>query len=200
MKKKGKFIVIYGINGTGKSTQVKNTIDYLERKKIKVQYLKYPIYDLRPEGPFIDKYLRDEKFRKKNPQTTEQLQTKYAKNRKRFEGKLKNILAKGTWVVAEDYLGTGIAWGLTWGADLEYLEDINRNLLQPDLTILLHGKRFLTALEKGHRNESNEEKMSISKNFHRLLACRYDWKLIDSNQEIKEVSRDIQKQIRLLSK
>jgi dTMP kinase len=198
--KRGKFIVIYGINGTGKSTQVELTLKYLKKKKLDVQYLKYPIYDLKPEGPFINKYLRDEKFRKKNPQTTEELQRKYAKNRKRFEPKLKKMLKEGKWVLAEDYSGTGIAWGLTWGSDLEYLEDINRNLLQPDLTILLHGKRFLTALEKSHRNESNEEKMNISKNFHRLLAYRYDWKIVDSNQKIAEVAKDIQKQIRLIIK
>lgn len=200
MKKKGKFIVIYGINGTGKSTQVKRTLEYLEKRKIKVNYLKYPIYDLKPEGPFIDKYLRNPQFRKENPQTTEELQKKYAKNRKRFEPKLKEMLKKGEWVLAEDYVGTGICWGLTWGADLEYLEEINRNLLQPDLAILLHGKRFLTALEKNHRNESNEEKMSISKNFNRLLAYRYDWVLINCNQKVDEVAKDIQKQIRLIEK
>lgn len=200
MKKKGKFIVIYGINGTGKSTQVKKTLEYLKKKKIKVNYLKYPIYDLEPEGPFIDKYLRNPQFRKENPQTTDELQKKYAKNRKRFEPKLKEMLKKGDWVLAEDYVGTGVCWGLTWGADLEYLEEINRNLLQPDLAILLHGKRFLTALEKNHRNESNEEKMSISKNFNRLLAYRYDWVLINCNQKVDEVSKDIQKQIKLIEK
>ncbi len=198
--KKGKFIVIYGINGTGKSTQIKRILEYLEKNKIKVNYLKYPIYDLEPEGPFIDKYLRNPQFRKENSQTTEELQKKYAKNRKRFEPKLKEMLKKGEWVLAEDYVGTGICWGLTWGADLEYLEEINRNLLQPDLAILLHGKRFLTALEKNHRNESNEEKMSISKNFNRLLAYRYDWTLINCNQKVDEVSKDIQKQIRLIEK
>jgi dTMP kinase len=193
--KKGKFIVIYGVNGTGKSTQVKELLQYLKKIKIKVNYLKYPIYDLEPEGPFIDKYLRDTKFREENPQTAEELQDKYAKNRKKFEPELKKILEKGEWVLAEDYVGTGISWGLTWGADLRYLEKINKNLLRPDLAILLHGERFLSAVEKKHRNESNNEKINLSKNFHELLANKYDWKVINCNQKIDKVAGDIRKQI-----
>jgi len=198
--KKGKFIVIYGVNGTGKSTQVEKIIQYLEEEKIKVNSLKYPIYDLSPEGLFIDKYLRDSDFRKKNPQTTEELQKKYAENRKRFEPKLKKILEKGEWVLAEDYTGTGICWGLTWGASLEYLEKINNNLYQPDLSILLSGERFLSSLEKGHRNESDDEKINISRNFHELLSQRYGWKSVNSNQKIKEVTEDIKKELKPLIK
>ena len=169
VKKGGKFIVIYGVNGTGKSTQIKQTLKYLREKGLKVKYLKYPIYDLEPEGPFIDKYLRNEEFRKENAQTTEQLQEKYMLNRKRFQPKLENILDSGVWVLAEDYTGTGIAWGLTWGASLKYLEKINEGLLEPDLAILLDGDRFLTAVEKSHRNESNEEMIRVAKKFHKEL-------------------------------
>jgi len=198
--KKGRFIVVYGVNGTGKSTQVKNILRYLKGEKIKANYLKYPIYDLAPEGPFIDKYLRDPEFCKKNPQTTEELQIKYAKNRRRFEPELKKRLDNGEWVLAEDYIGTGVCWGLTWGADLKYLEEINADLIQPDLAILLHGERFLSAVEKKHRNESNNERIDISKNFHELLACRYDWKIVNCNQKINEVTKDIQEEIRLINK
>ncbi len=198
--KKGKFIVVYGVNGTGKSTQVKNLLQYLKKIKIKVNYLKYPVYDLKPEGPFIDKYLRDFNFRGKNPQTTEELQEKYAKNRKRFEPELKKKLEKGEWVLAEDYTGTGFSWGLTWGSDLEYLEKINKNLLEPDLAILLHGKRFLSAVERKHRNESNDEKINISKNFHRLLADKYGWKLVNCNQTIDKVAKDIQEELKSFTK
>ena len=194
--KKGKFIAIYGINGIGKTTQVEILVKYLQSLGIKASRLKYPVYNLEPEGPFIYKYLREPKFREKNELSTDELQQKYADNRKRYEGDLRKRLKSGEWIVAEDYTGTGIAWGLTWGGDLEYLEQINKNLLEPDLSILMHGKRFNTAIEKDHRNEMEQERIQICKNFHLLLADKYGWRKINANQEIEKVKKDIIKLIR----
>jgi thymidylate kinase len=163
----------------------------LKNKGLKVSRLKYPIYDLEPEGPFIHKYLREPEFRAKNPQTTDELQKKYAENRRRYEKTLKDRLDKGEWIVAEDYVGTGLAWGLTWGGDLDYLEKINEDLYPADISILMHGERFETAIEKGHRNEGEAERIQICKNFHFLLAGRYGWKIVDANQEVEEVSGEI---------
>jgi dTMP kinase len=194
--KKGKFIAIYGINGIGKTTQVEILVKYLQSQGLKVSRLKYPVYNLEPEGPFIYKYLRDPKFRKKNEISTDELQQKYADNRTRYEKELKKRLRSGEWMIAEDYLGTGIAWGLVWSGDLEYLEKINKDLLKPDLSILMHGKRFGTAIEKDHRNEMEAEKIQICKNIHLLLADRYGWKKIDANREIEKVKKDIVRLIR----
>jgi len=188
---RGKFIAIYGINGIGKTTQVELLVEYLNKNGKNASRLKYPIYDLEPEGPFIYKYLRDPDFRNGNELTTHKLQKKYADNRLRYEAELKNRLENGEWIVAEDYIGTGIAWGLTWGGDLEYLEEINQNLLKPDMEILMHGDRFTTAIEKDHRNEMETERIKICKNFHNLLADRYGWKKMNASQKIEKVHKDI---------
>jgi len=190
---KGKFIAIYGTNGIGKTTQVEKLVEFLCAQGKDAHRLKYPVYDLKPEGPFIHSYLRDPKFRKKNNLTTHELQKKYADNRRRYEKELKKRLAKGEWIIAEDYVGTGIVWGLTWGGDLEYLEKVNQKLLKPDVEILMHGERFLTALEKDHRNEMEPERIEICKNFHILLAESYDWDIVDANQSVKKVHDDIVK-------
>lgn len=191
--RKGKFVAIYGINGIGKTTQVELLVAYLKKKGKNASRLKYPIYDLKPEGSFIHNYLRDPKFRKKNELSTHQLQKKYADNRTRYEKELKKRLKNGEWIVAEDYVGTGIAWGLTWGGDLEYLEGINKRLLKPDLEILMHGDRFLTAIEKGHRNETDDERIRICKNFHSLLAGKYGWKKVGAMGKIEKVHKDMVK-------
>jgi thymidylate kinase len=196
--KKGKFIAIYGINGIGKTTQVELLVEYLKKQGENTSRLKYPIYDLEPEGPFIYKYLRDPQFRKKNEISTHELQKKYADNRKRYEKELKQRLSNGEWIVAEDYTGTGIAWGLTWGGELEYLEKINAKLLKEDIAILIYGKRFLTAIEKNHRNEMESERIAICNNFHRLLADRYGWVKVNANQKIKKVQANIIEQIEIL--
>ena len=187
----GKMITLYGINGIGKTTQVELLVQFLISQGKRASRLKYPLYDLDPEGPFIYAYLRDADFRQENELSTEALQQKYADNRKHYEAELKRRLSEGEWIVAEDYTGTGIAWGLTWGADLEYLEAINRDLHQPDLNILMHGERFDTAIEAGHRNETAEERIKICKNIHLLLAEHYEWQQVNANQSIERVAKDI---------
>ncbi|NTW14408.1 MAG: hypothetical protein HGA31_05275 [Candidatus Moranbacteria bacterium] len=188
---RGKFIAVYGINGIGKTTQVESLVAFLRSRGLKAERLKYPVYDLEPEGPFIHRYLREPEFREKNPLSTEELQSKYAENRRRYEPILEDRLAAGEWIVAEDYIGTGIAWGLTWGADLEYLEKINRDLRPTDLSMLLHGDRFDTAIEKDHRNEMEAERIAICKNFHFLLGERNGWKRVDANRSVDEVATDM---------
>lgn len=192
-KKPGKFIAIYGTNGIGKTTQTERLVAFLQSKGKNASRLKYPIYDLAPEGPFIYKYLRDPKFRTKNELSTHELQKKYADNRKRYERELKKKLDNGEWIVAEDYIGTGIAWGLTWGGDLGYLEKINEKLFQANLSILMHGDRFVTAIEKDHRNEMDSDRIKICKNFHFLLSRLHGWKLVNANQSVSKVQGDMRK-------
>lgn len=188
---KGKFIAIYGINGIGKTTQVDLLVENLRSQGLNASRLKYPIYDLEPEGNFIYQYLRNPEFRKKNELTTHQLQEKYAANRLRYQEDLKKRLAMGEWIIAEDYIGTGVAWGLTWGGDLEFLEEINRDLLNEDLSILMHGDRFTSAIEKEHRNEMESERIKICKNFLLLLKHKYNWRVVDAEQEIEKVQMDL---------
>lgn len=191
--KRGRFIAIYGINGIGKTTQVEILVKYLQSQGRKASRLKYPVYNLEPEGPFIYKYLRDPQFRANNELSTNELQQKYADNRTRYEPELHQRLAAGEWIVAEDYVGTGIAWGLTWGGNLEYLEEINQKLFAADLSILMHGERFGTAIEKDHRNEMEAERIQICKNFHLLLAEKYGWKMVNANQSVEKVKEDLRK-------
>ena len=188
---KGKMIVVYGINGIGKTTQVELLVKYLQEQGHAASRLKYPVYDLEPEGPFIYKYLRDPKFRAAHPKTTAELQLLYVENRRRYEPELRERLDEGEWIIAEDYIGTGIAWGLTWGSDLDYLEKINEGLLQPDMSILMTGERFTSALEKDHRNEMDDERMRICKNFHTLLGQRYGWKVIHANDTLEVVQMQL---------
>jgi thymidylate kinase len=196
--KRGKFIAIYGTNGIGKTTQTERLVAFLQAYGKNASRLKYPIYDLEPEGSFIYKYLRDPKFRAKNELSTHELQKKYADNRKRYEKELKRRLNNGEWIVAEDYLGTGIAWGLTWGGNLEYLEKINSKLFKTDLAILMHGERFNTAIEKDHRNEMNADRIQICKNFHFLLSRLHSWKIVNANQKVDKVQRDLRKIVKNL--
>ncbi len=192
----GRMIALYGVNGIGKTTQAELLVEFLRSQGNKnVNRVKYPVYDLEPEGPFLHQYLRNEDFRANHPQTTEELQLKYAENRRRYEPELKSRLASGEWIVAEDYAGTGIAWGLAWGANIDFLEEINVGLYQPDVSILMYGERFDTAIETGHRNETESERIRICNSFLWLLGERFEWDRVDAHQSREAVAADINRVI-----
>lgn len=182
---RGKFVVVYGMNNLGKSTLLAGLLEHLEEHEVPVSYLKYPIYDL-PSGRRVNVYLREG-----NPEglTAIQAQDIFAQNRRDYEPQLTDRLQNGEWIIAEDYTGTGIAWGVTYGVPLEALEEINRELLEPDLAILLDGERFTSGIEKNHRHEGSGF-WEVGRKVHLQMAERYGWNLVSANQEREAVLQD----------
>lgn len=182
--KKGKFIVFYGVNNLGKSTQIKRLIAKLTELKIPVEYLKYAVYDLAPSGPIINEYLR-----KGNPYslTPREFQIMQIVNRTHYESVLKQKLDEGTWIIAEDYTGTGIAWGVGAGVDKDFLIRANSHLLKEDLALFFYGTRFASGIEKVHTHEQNDELTRIVAATHEELADLYGWKKVFANQTEDEV-------------
>ncbi|MBI3485631.1 hypothetical protein HY025_01655 [Candidatus Daviesbacteria bacterium] len=174
---KGKFIVIYGANNLGKTTQAKILVDVLKEKGYAAAYVKYPIYDLAPTGPKLNAILRGGE---KLPSELE-LQKIFVQNRFDFQPKLLEMLNQGTWVVAEDYKGTGMAWGMVRNLKIEDLEKMNEGLVDEDLAILLFGERFKNSVEKNHINEENEQVWQKGQEKHLKLAEKFNWLKISAN-------------------
>ena len=185
---KGKLIVIYGINNLGKSTQAKLLVSTLNERGYTTEYLKYPIYDLEPTGPKINKILRGGGAQKISEIDLQRL---YAQNRFDYQSVLSKTLARGIHVIAEDYTGTGIAWGVAKGAALDSLEQINQGLLVEDIAILLDGERFLEGKESEHLHERDDDLMHRCRQTHLDLAKRYHWRIIPANGSIENVNNSI---------
>lgn len=186
--REGLFIVIYGTNNIGKSTQVKMLLEAFTKAGLEVEHLKYPIYDLKPTGPKINKILRGGKEQKISEA---ELQEIYAQNRRDFQLQLCKKIDESVNIIAECYTGTGLAWGWTKGADLEKLIKMNRGLVVPDIAILLDGERFLSGKEENHLHEANDEWMEKCRKNFLELAARFNWEVVNANQEPEEVHRDI---------
>ena len=185
-KQGGKLIAIYGINNLGKTTQARMLVDHLEKEGISADYLKYPLYSFAPSGPLINGYLRND-----NPHqfSAREFQIIHVLNRTQYDAALRARLASGEWIVVEDYVGTGIAWGIGAGVDEVFLSDINSHLVREDLAFLLDGNRFLEGKEIGHIHEENESLMQNVRTIHTTLAERNGWFMVNAN-ESKEVVHD----------
>jgi len=186
----GLFIALYGINNIGKSTQVSNLKEQLEEIGKSVKVLKYPIYELEPTGPQINHFLRDPEA----PEVSgESFQMLYIQNRLDYEPELEKLLQEYDIVLAEDYVGTGMAWGMTQGVPYKWLQ--GRNMQYPqkkaDLEILMDGERFLSGKEKDHRNEDNDEAIETTRKNLLWLAERHRWPVVNANQTEKEVTDDL---------
>jgi len=184
---KGKFITVYGINGIGKTTQTEKL-----SAKIGGARIKYPIYNLAPSGPILNDYLRNG-----NPYrlTPREAQMFYAMNRGQYEPSLLKYLNndKKAVMIAEDYTGTGIAWGMATGVDKKFLLDINSHLLTESLSILMTGERFSSGIEKDHKHEKNYELIKKVNEIHLELAEEFGWHVINANQPEEKVHNDIWK-------
>jgi len=186
--KKGKFIVFYGINNLGKTTQAKILVDRLNSVGIKTEHLKYPIYELSPSGKLLNAYLREG-----NPHklSVREAQIIYASNRTQYEKELVKKLDNGINIIAEDYTGTGIAWGIGTGVDEAFLKYLNSHLLKEDLAFLFDGQRFMEAKEKSHKHESNDFLTDEVRWAHLKLGQEYNWTKINANQTINEIHTQI---------
>lgn len=199
----GKFIVIYGANNLGKTIQTRLLTKRLIDNGENILLVKYPIYTLKPTGPKINKILRDPSERDRNIKEFD-FQKLYTQNRFDFQPTLKLLLSSGFTVLAEDYLGTGIAWGVTNSIKndgeneknmtklISKFEKLNKGLLKPDVAILLDGERFLSGIEKKHRNEDTGNSVwELNRKVYQRLAERYSWKSVKANQTIESVHIDI---------
>lgn len=186
--KRGKLIVFYGINNLGKTTQGEILLEYLKKKGIAAEYVKYALYDLEPSGPILSDYLR-----KGNPYelSAREFQLTQVINRTQYQPILEKKLNEGTWIIAEDYTWTGVAWGIGFGVNKAFLEKINSHLLAEDLAILFDGERFMEGVEKVHQHEQNNKLTEDVRAIHLELASEKKWPIIQSDQTKSVVHQHI---------
>lgn len=139
-------VVLEGLDGAGKSTQVKKLRDYLESLFGEIEYIHFPRYDAPVYGSLISRFLRGDFGSNENvhPQLVALL---FAEDRHGAAPQMKEKLAEGGTVLLDRYVYSNIAYQCAklsdekeaktlrdWIFNTEYGEF---SLPRPDLNIFL---------------------------------------------------------------
>jgi dTMP kinase len=132
VKKQGIFICIEGLDGSGKTTHAHRLVRNLQKRGIDAVYTTEPS---RGElGIFIRETILEGK--KRVPRVVEALL--FAVDRvEHFENDVKPALKEGKVVVSDRCVYSSLAYQGAAGLDLEWIEEINRFALPPDLALYI---------------------------------------------------------------
>ena len=193
-RKKAKFIVFEGLDGSGQSTQAALLKKFLIKKKIKVVLTKEPTLDSRA-GKKIKKILAEEI--KTKPALLQQL---FAEDRKwHLEKVIKPALKNNKWVISDRYFFSSFAYGKAQGLALKWLIEINKDFLYPDLIFFLNVRPIicLKRIEKrGIDKTLFEKKEKLEKVFkiYKIFPKKFKNVMIINGERKKEkVFEDIKK-------
>lgn len=204
---RGKFIVIEGLEGAGKSTAV-NTVQ---------QFLRYfKIQDVlctrEPGGTPLSEEIRHliKNSKKKETLTDKaELLLLYAARVQLLENLIKPALSSGTWVIGDRHdLSSQAYQGGGRGIDAQFIKslaDFTLDFFRPDLTLYLDVSPELGLKRARQRGKLDRiEQQSLT--FFQLVRSRYLAlarddpliKVIDASQPMEKVTTDIQSVLRCL--
>jgi len=185
MRSRGLFIALYGPEGVGKSTQGKLLEEKLRDHHVLVKRIRYPVYSQHPTGPMLDSMLH----RKREKLDEEEMQRLFSQNREEFEPTLTSWLSSGLCVVAENYKGTGIVWGMVRGLKLEQMEEINRDNIDPDIAIVIDGPKREDF--EGHPYGEDDEEWYRARKMYLQMADKYGWVRVGADAPVLVVANRI---------
>ncbi len=144
--KKGVFIVLDGLDGSGKGTQTKLLVERLQREGRDVEMVDFPQYGTW-SGEFVERYLRGE-FGSSHEISAHQASLFYALDRFSAKKRMQGALNQGTILVANRYVSASKGHQLGKLSDdeerkafLEWLNHTEYSLLGipvPTVTLFLH--------------------------------------------------------------
>lgn len=198
-----KFIVIEGLDGSGKTTQLNLVEDYLSKNNIKSKFLHFPRNDAPFFGEMISRFLRGElgAIDEVDPYVVAML---YAGDRNDAAKQIKQWLSEGYAVIADRYLYSNIGFQCAkaksrqeqaklakWIKELEYsyygipVPDLNLFLKVPEKFT----KKSLTERRSGVDRDYLQGEDDIHEqdlDFQQIVRDVYLWQ-VEENEDFEEV-------------
>ena len=199
---KGKFIVIEGIDGCGKTTQINNISRWLPTSGLMGSNSKL-IKTREPGGSLLGKKLRTlilDNNKNNKPSSLAELLLYSADRAEHVSKIISPALEKEDWVLSDRFSDSTLAYqGYGRNINLEIIKNIQSIVCQgedPDLTILLEISAEESILRRKNlvpdRIESEGIKFlqKVNEGF-KLIAKEKNWKVISATQNINTISNEI---------
>jgi len=181
---RGKIIALEGIDQSGKRTQTRLLAEELERKGARVGTISFPIYRS-PSGRQIQRFLAG---KQEYPATA--LHMLYSLNRWENQDRITSLAEKSDFVIADRYYPSNLAYGVSRGLSLEWLQGLDRGLPRASLVIVLDVPVLSSFGRKSSGRDVHERDKQLLLRVgrtYRTLAEKLDWKMVDANRPVEEV-------------
>ena len=199
---RGKFIVIEGIDGCGKTTQIEEIARWLPTSGLMKKNSKL-VKTREPGGSLLGKKIRNlilENDKNNNPSSLAELLLYSADRAEHVSKIISPALEKEDWVLSDRFADSTLAYqGYGRNINLEIIKNIESIVCQgeqPDLTIFLEISAEESLLRRKNfvpdRIESEGIKFlqKVNEGFH-LIAKEKNWETISAMRDIKTISNEI---------
>ena len=186
--RKGRIVVIEGMDKAGKMTQSRVLVSALRNKGKLCASLDFPDYST-PIGREIKSFLDG---KRDYPDETKLMLL--SANRWERKETIDRMLSNGTILVMNRYYHSNLAYGVSKNLELDWLMTLDRGLPKEDLCIVLEIRPTISESRSQHAGDLFENDKDLLKNVYknyRKLAKLFNWKIINGERSKEEVSRDI---------
>jgi dTMP kinase len=189
--KKGLFVVLEGLDGSGKDTQVEMLRGYLNGLGYTVRVTNEPT-----DGK-IGRRIRENGLSGKNKFTNLEMQLLFSLDRgEHVKNEIEPALDRGEIVLSGRYSPSTLAYGFAGGVDTGILEDANERFRKPDILIYIDVS-YRTAVERLARRgrateiyETSEFLRKTEEGYKRILDS-FNSVIIDGTQSPDEVHKKV---------
>ncbi|HJR84278.1 MAG TPA: dTMP kinase [Nitrososphaeraceae archaeon] len=184
---KGKIIVFEGIDKAGKTTQAKLLEKKLGRKCVRIDFPDYST----PVGKEIKQFLNG-----KRDYPDEVKMMLLSANRWERKDEIEKIVDKGTTVIMNRYYQSNLVYGVSKGLKLDWLLSLDKRMPKADLVMVIDIKpKTLVSRSKNVVDtfEKDLELIRRVKKNYRILANKFNWRIVEGEKSVDEVHKQILK-------
>ena len=201
---KGKFIVLEGIDGCGKTTQINKLSKWLPKSGL-IKNNATLIKTREPGGSVLGREIREmilNKHKINSPSFLTELLLYSADRAEHISKVISPALNNGNWIISDRFSGSTLAYqgyGREINIDIiKQLENIVCQNIRPDLTFLLEISPEESILRRKNKvadrieSEGLEFLKKVNHGF-KLIALENNWEIIKASEDLTSIAEQIQK-------
>ena len=189
--RKGKIIVIEGIDKAGKTTQANLLLKKFKNKCVKFDFPDYTT----PIGKEIKQFLDG-----KRVYSDQVKMMLLSANRWEKKTEIDRVIGEGTTIIMNRYYQSNLVYGVSKGLELDWLVALDEGLPKADLVIVIDIKTD-TLFTRSKNSvidtfEKDRELIRKVKKTYRLLAKKFTWYVVDGEKSVDDVHSQVLRIVR----